>query len=78
MLRELPIHGTTVVLAPTAKEVRSLTRSLDVSDDRMHYVIEMAAVGQGLQFHLEAMLHRVDGMSAERGILRPCADQSDH
>ena len=52
------LRTTTVGLAPTAKDVRALTRSIDVSGDTMRYVIEMAAVGQHLQFHLEANLQR--------------------
>lgn len=44
----------------TAKEVAAVRRSLDVDGDAMHYVLEMAAVGQELQFHLEATLERVE------------------
>jgi len=58
--QRLRLQTTTVGLAPTAKDVRSLTRSIDVADGLMHYVIEMAAVGQDLQFHLEATLHHAD------------------
>jgi len=58
--QRLRLHTTSVGLAPTAKDVRSLTRSIDVADGQMHYVIEMAAVGQNLQFHLEATLHHAD------------------
>jgi hypothetical protein len=51
------LRTTSIGLAPTAKDVRSLTRSIDVAEGHMHYIIEMAAVGQDLQFHLEATLH---------------------
>lgn len=51
------LRTTSVGLAPTAKDVRALTRSIDVAGGEMHYLIEMAAVGQDLQFHLEATLH---------------------
>ena len=54
----LRLETTTVALTPTAKDIRSLTRSLDVVDGEMTYLIEMAAVGQPLQFHLEARLRR--------------------
>lgn len=56
--QSIRLRTTTVGLAPTAKDVRALTRSIDVSGDTMHYLIEMAAVGQELQFHLEANLQR--------------------
>ncbi len=52
------LETTSVGLTPTAKDVRSLTRSIEVKGVEMHYVIEMAAVGQGLQFHLEANLRQ--------------------
>ena len=55
--QRMRLETTLVGLAPTAKDVRSLTRSIDVADGHMHYVIELAAVGQDLQFHLEATLH---------------------
>lgn len=45
--------------SPTAKEVRSVRRALHVDGDVLSYQLDMAAVGQDLQFHLEAKLHRV-------------------
>ena len=54
----LRLTTTSVALTPTAKDIRTLTRSLDVVDGEMTYLIEMAAVGQPLQFHLEARLER--------------------
>lgn len=56
--QSIRLRTTTVGLAPTAKDVRALTRSIDVSGGTMRYVIEMAAVGQELQFHLEGNLQR--------------------
>ena len=58
--QRLCLQTTTVGLTPTAKDVRSLTRSIDVADGHLHYVVEMAAVGQALQLHLEATLHRAN------------------
>lgn len=43
----------------TAKEVSAVRRSLTVESDELRYVVDMAAVGQDLQFHLEATLARV-------------------
>jgi hypothetical protein len=58
---------TTVELATThigctatAKEVTALTRRFVIDGDTIEYEVEMAAVGQPLQFHLAATLHRSD------------------
>lgn len=56
--QRLDLRTTNVGLSPTAKDVRSLSRTISVTGDEMRYLIEMAAVGQPLQFHLEATLHR--------------------
>jgi hypothetical protein len=47
-----------VGLSPTAKEVRSVRRSIAVDGDTLSYRLDMAAVGQDEQFHLEASLSR--------------------
>lgn len=47
-----------VGLSPTAKEVRSVRRAITVEDDALTYRLDMAAVGQEEQFHLEATLLR--------------------
>jgi hypothetical protein len=44
----------------TAKEVTALTRRLVIDGDTISYEVDMAAVGQPLQFHLAATLHRTD------------------
>ena len=54
----IALRSTAVGLAPTAKDIRTVTRTIEVDGDEMHYVIEMAAVGQPLQVHLEARLSR--------------------
>lgn len=48
----------TVGLSPTAKSVRAVRRALRVEDDVLSYQLDMAAVDQELQFHLEANLHK--------------------
>lgn len=49
-----------VALSPTAKDVRTVARVFTVRDGRLHYRLDMEAVGHGLQFHLEAALSRSD------------------
>lgn len=44
-------------LAPTAKEVTALDRSYRIDGDEL-YSLQMRAVGQPLQDHLAAVLHR--------------------
>lgn len=54
----LRLESTNVARTPTAKEVQSLRRTIDVSGDEMRYRVDMSAVGEALQFHLEATLKR--------------------
>ena len=49
---------TEVGLTSTAKEVTALARRITIDGDDLAYEVEMAAVGQSLQFHLAATLHR--------------------
>jgi hypothetical protein len=54
----LELASTLVARTRTAKEVTDVRRTLDIDGDLLRYVVEMAAVGQPLQFHLEAQLRR--------------------
>lgn len=55
---ELDLTATTVGRTATAKEVTALTRSVRVDGDTLTYRLGMGAVGQPLQPHLIATLHR--------------------
>lgn len=55
---DLEVATTDVGVAPTAKEVTSLARRLRVDGDELTYSVQMGAVGQPLQHHLSAVLHR--------------------
>ena len=49
---------TLVGRTTTAKEVSVVVRHLRVQGDQLSYRLDMAAVGQDLQYHLEATLQR--------------------
>jgi hypothetical protein len=55
---EIEVATTTIGLAPTAKEVSALGRFFRVDGDQLSYSVQMGAVGQPLQDHLAAVLHR--------------------
>ena len=54
----LDVHSTTVGLSSSAKDVMALRRTIRVDGDTLHYTVQMGAVGQPLQHHLTATLHR--------------------
>ena len=54
----MELSTTAIGLAPTAKEVTALSRSFRIEGDELWYSVQMAAVGQPLQRHLAAVLHR--------------------
>lgn len=55
---EMQMSTTAIGLAPTAKEVTALARSFRIDTDQLSYSVQMGAVGQPLQDHLAAVLHR--------------------
>lgn len=57
-LIEMHMSTTAVGLTPSAKEVTALGRSFRIDGDELSYTVQMGAVGQPLQDHLAAVLHR--------------------
>ena len=54
----IEVASSTVTRTPSAKEVTAVTRTMVVAGDVLTYEVHMAAVGQPLQLHLTATLHR--------------------
>lgn len=55
---EVKMTTTQIGLTPTAKEVTSLRRRIRLDGDELSYSLQMGAVGQPMQHHLGAVLHR--------------------
>jgi hypothetical protein len=54
----LELTATTIGRTSSAKEVTALSRSFRLDGDELTYTMRMGAVGQPLQHHLAATLHR--------------------
>ena len=54
----MDLAATTIGRTASAKEVTALGRSIRVDGDELVYTVRMGAVGQPLQDHLTATLHR--------------------
>ena len=57
---ELELTATAIGLSASAKHVAALSRSFSITGDELSYSVRMGAVGQPLQHHLSATLHRKD------------------
>jgi hypothetical protein len=55
---DMEMAATTVGRTSSAKDVNALSRSIRVDGDTLTYTVRMGAVGQPLQHHLAATLHR--------------------
>jgi hypothetical protein len=55
---ELEMTAAQIGLTPTAKVVTALGRRFRVDGDELSYSLQLGAVGQPLQHHLAAVLHR--------------------
>ena len=54
----LELTATAIGRTTSAKDVAALSRSFTVDGDQLAYTLRMGAVGQPLQHHLAATLHR--------------------
>jgi THAP4-like, heme-binding beta-barrel domain len=55
---DIELATSAIGLTPTAKEVSALGRTFRLDGDQLSYAVQMGAVGQPLQDHLAAVLHR--------------------
>jgi hypothetical protein len=55
---DMELSAKTIGRTSSAKEVAALGRSIRVEGDTLTYTVRMGAVGQPLQHHLAATLHR--------------------
>src|SRR3954451_22288872 len=55
---KLELTATSIGLTATAKDVTALSRSFRIDGDELAYTLRLGAVGQPLQHHLAATLHR--------------------
>jgi hypothetical protein len=55
---EMELNATAIGRTASAKDVTALSRSIRVEGDELTYTLRLGAVGQPLQHHLAATLHR--------------------
>jgi hypothetical protein len=54
----MDVKSTSIGATSTAKDVSITERTFELDGDELRYTFRMAAVGQPLQHHLSATLHR--------------------
>jgi hypothetical protein len=54
----MDLMATTIGMTDSAKHIMALCRSIRIDGDELTYTLRMGAVGQPLQHHLSATLHR--------------------
>ncbi len=55
---EIDVSASMIGLTPSAKQVTALSRRVRIDGDQLSYTVQLGAVGQPLQHHLAAVLHR--------------------
>jgi hypothetical protein len=55
---EVKLSASNIGLTPSAKQVSALARRFRIAGEELSYAVQMGAVGQPLQHHLAAVLHR--------------------
>jgi hypothetical protein len=55
---QLELAATAIGRTSSAKDVTALSRSIRIDGDELSYTLQLGAVGQPLQHHLTATLHR--------------------
>jgi hypothetical protein len=60
---ELELSSTAIGRTSSAKAVTALSRSIRIDGDELTYTLRLGAVGQPLQHHLAATLHRTQAVA---------------
>jgi hypothetical protein len=60
---ELELSSTAIGRTSSAKDVTALSRSIRIDGDELTYTLRLGAVGQPLQHHLAATLHRTQAVA---------------